>query len=182
MISRHSMLALALLLCRGVTIATLSGMAASAVPACAAQAEADPAEAFLAKNRQAKGVVETPSGLQYQVITSGAGDARPTDADVALVNYEGKLLDGTIFDKSQQPTAMAVTGVVPGFAEALKLMTKGSSYRFWLKPSLGYGDEVNGPIPAHSVLVFDVQLLDFLSEEQIRQMVESGSAAAPRSQ
>ena len=125
----------------------------------------------LARNARARGVVVTASGLQYKVITPGkAGAAKPTDADVALVNYEGKLLNGTTFDKSQQPTPMPVTGVVPGFSEALKLMPKGSKYRFWLKPSLGYGDKATGPIPANSTLVFDVELLDFLPQSVVQQM------------
>jgi hypothetical protein len=125
----------------------------------------------LARNARARGVVVTASGLQYKVISPGKpGAAKPTDADVALVNYEGKLLNGTTFDKSQQPTPMPVTGVVPGFSEALKLMPKGAKYRFWLKPSLGYGDKATGPIPANSTLVFDVELLDFLPQSVVQQM------------
>ncbi len=125
----------------------------------------------LTRNARAKGVVTTASGLQYKVLTAGKpGAAKPTDADVALVNYEGKLLNGTTFDKSQQPTPLPVTGVVPGFSEALKLMPKGSKYRFWLKPSLGYGDKASGPIPANSTLIFDVELLDFLPQSVVQQM------------
>jgi FKBP-type peptidyl-prolyl cis-trans isomerase FkpA len=125
----------------------------------------------LARNARASGVVVTASGLQYKVIAPGKPNAaKPTDADVALVNYEGKLLNGTTFDKSQQPTPMPVTGVVPGFSEALKLMPKGSKYRFWVKPSLGYGDKAAGPIPANSTLVFDVELLDFLPQSVVQQM------------
>jgi len=125
----------------------------------------------LARNARARGVVVTASGLQYKVIAPGKpGAAKPTDADVALVNYEGKLLNGTTFDKSQQPTPMPVTGVVPGFSEALKLMPKGAKYRFWMKPVLGYGDKANGPIPANSTLVFDVELLDFLPQSVVQQM------------
>ncbi|MEH3158443.1 MAG: FKBP-type peptidyl-prolyl cis-trans isomerase [Sphingomonas taxi] len=118
---------------------------------------------------RAPGVVTTASGLQYKVLKPGSG-AKPTDTDVALVMYEGKLLDGTTFDKSERPTPFPVQGVVPGFSEGLKLMPKGSKYRFWIKPSLGYGDKASGPIPANSVLVFDVELLDFLPEAYIRQM------------
>ncbi len=99
----------------------------------------------------------------YKVVRQGQGGAHPTDADVALVNYEGKLLNGDTFDKSAQPTPMPVKSVVPGFSEALKLLTKGAKYRFWIKPSLAYGDKANGPIPANSTLVFDVELLDFMS-------------------
>ena len=124
----------------------------------------------LARNARAKGVVTTPSGLQYKVLEKGTGTAKPTDTDVALVEYEGKLLNGTTFDKSQQPTPMPVAGVVPGFSEALKLMPKGSKYRVWIKPSLGYGDKATGPIPANSALVFDIKLLDFLPESVVRQM------------
>jgi FKBP-type peptidyl-prolyl cis-trans isomerase FkpA len=116
------------------------------------------------------GVVTTPSGLRYKVIAPGKGGAHPTDSDVALVNYEGKLLDGTVFDKSQQPTPFPVSSVVPGFSEALKLMPKGAKYRLWIPPQLGYGDRVSGPIPANSTLVFDVELIDFLPEAVIRQM------------
>ncbi|MGU3390321.1 FKBP-type peptidyl-prolyl cis-trans isomerase [Sphingomonas sp. M1A8_2b] len=125
----------------------------------------------LARNARAKGVVVTASGLQYKVIAPGKpGAPKPTDADVALVNYEGKLLNGTTFDKSQQPMPMPVSAVVPGFSEALKLMPKGAKYRFWLKPSLGYGDKAAGPIPANSALVFDVELLDFLPQSVVQQM------------
>lgn len=122
--------------------------------------------------REARGstVVETPSGLRYKILEPGKGGTRPTDADVTLVNYEGRLLDGTTFDKSQRPTPMPVSSVVPGFSEALKLMPKGAKYRFWLPPALGYGDKGTGPIPGNATLVFDVELLDFLPEMVVRQM------------
>jgi len=127
-------------------------------------------EYFLSHNRGAdKSVVETASGLQYKVLTPGKGP-KPTDSDVTLINYEGKLTDGTTFDKSEQPTPMPVKGVVPGFSEALKLMSKGGKYRLWIKPSLGYGATAKGPIPANSVLVFDVELLEFIPEATLRQM------------
>lgn len=160
-----------------VLFATL-GAASWAVPALAAQAVADPAAAFLVKNHSAAGVVETASGLQYKILTPGQGEAKPTDQDVALVNYEGRLIDGTSFDKSAEPTPMPIAGVVPGFAEGLKLMPKGAKYRFWIKPALGYGSEANGPIPANSVLVFDVEMLDFLPETVVRQMIEQQQSQA----
>ncbi len=133
----------------------------------------------LARNARAKGVVTTPSGLQYKVLEKGTGTTKPTDTDVALVEYEGKLLNGTTFDKSQQPTPMPVAGVVPGFSEALKLMPKGSKYRVWIKPSLGYGDKATGPIPANSALVFDIKLLDFLPESVVRQMQAQQAGGMP---
>nr|WP_326525096.1 FKBP-type peptidyl-prolyl cis-trans isomerase [Sphingomonas sp.] len=116
------------------------------------------ASAFLAKNRHAEGVRETASGLQYKVLMAGAG-ARPTDADVAVVTYRGTLVDGTAFDESRRPVPMPVAGVIPGFAEGLKLMQTGARYRLWIGPDLGYGSRATGPIPAHSVLVFDVDLV-----------------------
>jgi len=132
---------------------------------------------FLTRNARAAGVMTTPSGLQYKVLQPGApGAAKPTDSDVALVNYEGKLLNGTTFDKSQQPTPMPVTGVVPGFSEALKLMPKGAKYRVWIKPTLAYGAEAKGPIPANSTLVFDIELIDFLPEAVVRQMQAQAQA------
>ena len=150
-----------------------------ALPALAQTAPApDPAAAFLSKNRTAAGVVETASGLQYKVLTPGQDESKPTDQDIALVNYEGRLVDGTSFDKSAQPTPMPVAGVVPGFAEGLKLMARGAKYRLWIKPALGYGSEAQGPIPANSVLVFDVELLDFLPEATVRQMMEQQQSQA----
>ncbi|UIJ44444.1 FKBP-type peptidyl-prolyl cis-trans isomerase [Sphingomonas cannabina] len=145
-------------------------LAVAAAAALAWQMPTDPALAFLGKNARQPGVVTTASGLQYKVLEKGQDGPSPTDTDVALVNYEGKLVDGTTFDKSQQPTPMPVAGVVPGFSEALKLMHKGAKYRFWIKPSLGYGAKGAGPIPPNSMLVFDVELLDFLPEAVIRQM------------
>lgn len=139
------------------------------------------ASAFLLKNKQADGVVETPSGLQYKVLTPGKGP-RPTDTDVALITYTGTLTDGTEFDKSEQPVPLAVSGVVPGFAEGLKLMQKGGKYRLWIRPELGYGSKAAGPIPANSVLVFDVTLVDFLPEAVVRRLraQAEGQGAAPQ--
>ena len=156
---------------RGYLVWLWIGIAVAVVGAAALAwaAPTDPVTGVLAGNRSQPGVVETASGLQYKVIRPGTG-ARPTDTDVALINYEGRLNDGTVFDKSQQPTPMPVAGVVPGFSEGLKLMPKGSKYRFWIKPNLGYGAKSAGPIPANSLLVFDVELLDFLPEAYIRQL------------
>jgi FKBP-type peptidyl-prolyl cis-trans isomerase FkpA len=153
---------------RGYLVWLWLGLALALVSAFALARQGDDP---LARNARRGNVITTASGLQYEVLQPGpAGAPRPTDADVALVNYEGKLLDGTTFDKSQQPTPMPVTGVVPGFSEALKLMPKGSRYRFWLRPELGYGEKGAGPIPPNSTLVFDVELLDFLPQAVIQQM------------
>jgi len=157
-------------------------LAVIAAAALAMQGPIDPNAAFLAKNARATGVVTTASGLQYQILSPGQGGATPTDTDVALINYVGKLPDGTVFDQSRQPTPMPVAGVVPGFSEALKLMPKGAKYRVWIKPDLGYGATASGPIPANSILNFDIELLDFLPEAVIRQMqqqMQGGQGAMP---
>lgn len=163
------------LLWAGVIAAVLSGIALATLT------PGDPIASFLAKNRGAEGVVETASGLQYKIIKAGAGSITPTNADITLIQYEGKLLDGSTFDKSQQPTPLAPRDVVPGFGEALRLMQKGAKYRFWIKPSLGYG----GPRPegapplegkaaelAKQILVFDVDLIDFLPEAVLRERMQ----------
>lgn len=115
------------------------------------------------------GMATTASGLRYEMLKAGEGP-HPTDSDVALINYVGRLPDGKVFDQSQQPTPMPVSGVVPGFSEALKLMNKGAKYRFVIPPKLGYGDKATGPIPANSTLTFEVELIDFMPEAVIRQM------------
>ncbi|HKT77986.1 MAG TPA: FKBP-type peptidyl-prolyl cis-trans isomerase [Sphingobium sp.] len=135
---------------------------------------------YLAKNSGADGVVTTESGLQYKVLEEGTGPS-PTTADVALVGYKGTLLDGTVFDENPQ-TAMPVDGVVPGFSEGLQKMKKGGKYRLWIPPQLGYGAQAAGPIPANSVLVFDVQLHDFKSKAEImrmQQMMQQGATPPP---
>ncbi|MGL4313908.1 MAG: FKBP-type peptidyl-prolyl cis-trans isomerase [Sphingomonas sp.] len=139
-------------------------------------------DTYLAHNKASDPAVkETPSGLQYKVLQPGKGPT-PTDTDIVLITYDGKLTNGTSFDKSEQPTPFPVTGVVPGFSEGLKLMQRGGKYRLWIKPSLGYGDKAAGPIPANSVLVFDISLIDFKSEAEIRAMqakMAAGGAGLP---
>lgn len=119
--------------------------------------------AFLARNRGEKGVFSTPSGLQYMVLRQGAGK-RPTRGDTVRVNYEGKLLDGSVFDSSYgrgQPAEFPLGGVIAGWQEGLLLMPVGAKYRFWIPSELGYGaagtpDRSIGP---NAVLAFDVELL-----------------------
>jgi hypothetical protein len=142
-------------------------VALALVSAFALARQGDPA---LVREMRGTNVATTASGLKYVVLTPGNGGPRPADTDVTLVNYQGRLLDGSTFDKSERPTPMPVGAVVPGFSEALKLMPQGSKYRFWLPPALAYGAEAKGPIPANSTLVFDVELLAFLPEQAVRQM------------
>src|SRR5579875_2642601 len=129
-------------------------------------------EQFLAWNAKQPGVKTTADGLEYRVLKAGEGTDHPTDDDVALINYVGKLRDGSTFDASKQPTPLPVAGSIKGFSEGLKLMTKGAKYRFWIKPELGYGAKANGPIPADSLLVFDVELVDFLPQSVLQQQMQ----------
>lgn len=119
------------------------------------------AEEFFAANKDKEGVVTTDSGLQYQVLTEGSGP-KPTASDQVTVHYRGKLLDGTEFDSSYdrgQPATFPVGGVIPGWTEALQLMTQGSKWKLWIPPNLAYGERGQGPIPPGSALVFEVELL-----------------------
>ena len=143
-------------------------------------------EQFLAANADEDGVVTTASGLQYKVLKPGEGPS-PTATDTALVKYEGRLRDGTVFDANEQ-TPMPVGGVVPGFSEALQLMQKGGEYRIWIPSDLAYGEASPGEqIPPNSLLIFDVTLLDFISQaqmEELRQQMQAqgvgpGAPGAP---
>jgi hypothetical protein len=115
-----------------------------------------PAALFLARNAGQPGVVTTPSGLQYKVLSAGHG-VRPTANDIVYVGYSLTLADGTLIDRGG-PMPMAVGAVVPGFGEALTLMPVGSRYRIWVPPALAYPDG-RGPIPPNSLLIFDLDLL-----------------------
>ena len=122
-------------------------------------------QAFLARNRTVPGVITTSSGLQYQVLRQGSGP-RPRASERVRVNYEGRLLDGTVFDSSYQrgqSTEFALTQVIVGWTEGLTLMPVGAKYRFWIPAPLGYGENGSPPnIGPNEVLVFDVELQDIL--------------------
>ncbi len=136
---------------------------------------------FLAENSKSPDVKQTKSGLQFQVIKPGEG-ASPVATDTALVKYEGKLRNGSVFDANEQ-SPMPVNGVVPGFSEALQLMQKGGEYRIWIPSDLAYGDASPGPeVPPNSLLIFDITLLDFISQEQmeeLQQQMQQGPPPAP---
>lgn len=117
---------------------------------------------FLARNGASKGVVTTPSGLQYFIVKSGpANGPHPVEADIVTFDYEGTLTTGekfdSSFDRGESLTGRA-DGFVPGFTEALKLMRPGDDWIVWIPPALGYGAEASGPIPANSVLRFRLAL------------------------
>jgi FKBP-type peptidyl-prolyl cis-trans isomerase len=130
-------------------------------------------EQFMAWNAKHSGVQSTASGIEFKVIKAANGP-KPTERDIAVIDYVGTLANGTRFDGSApgHPAKFPVVGVVPGVTEALMLMPKGATYRFWIPPQLGYGERTTGPIPGNSVLVFDITLEDIehITPEMIQQM------------
>ena len=119
---------------------------------------------YLEENAKREGVTVLASGLQFEVLVQGEG-AKPGAEDQVRTHYHGTLIDGTVFDSSYergQPAEFPVGGVIPGWVEALQLMNAGSKWRLHVPSELAYGVQVVGSIPLHSVLVFDVELLDIL--------------------
>lgn len=117
--------------------------------------------AFFKANAEKEGVVTTKSGLQYKVITAGTGP-KPTIDNVVEVHYAGRLLDNTEFDSSIKrgvPVQFGVTQVIPGWTEALQLMSEGSKWELYIPAELGYGAGGQGQIGPHATLIFEVELL-----------------------
>jgi len=123
--------------------------------------------AFLAENAKKPGVNVTSSGLQYEIILEEEGP-KPTETDTVSVNYEGKLLDGSLFDGSEEgfPATFGLNQVIAGWTEGLQLMSVGSKYKFYIPSEIGYGE--NGSrnpytgqvmIPAFATLIFEIELL-----------------------
>ncbi|AUA34532.1 FKBP-type peptidyl-prolyl cis-trans isomerase [Pseudomonas fulva] len=132
--------------------------------AAKAEAAAAAGKQFLADNAKRDGIVTLDSGLQYEALSTGEG-AKPSREDQVRVHYHGTLIDGTVFDSSYdrgQPAEFPVGGVIAGWTEALQLMSAGSKWRLYVPSELAYGAQGVGSIPPHSVLVFDVELLDVL--------------------
>lgn len=119
--------------------------------------------AFLAENGKKTGIVTTASGLQYEVLTKGTGTKSPSATDLVEVNYEGKLLDGKVFDSSYkrgESISFPLNRVIKGWTEGLQLMTEGAKYRLYIPSDLAYGERGAGrDIPANAALIFDVELL-----------------------
>lgn len=118
-------------------------------------------EEFLAANKEKEGVVETESGLQYKILAEGSGIS-PTTADTVEVNYEGRLLDGTVFDSSYErgeSIKFPLNGVIKGWTEGMTYAKEGGKIQLYIPSELAYGTRGTGPIPGNSTLVFDVELI-----------------------
>ena len=114
-----------------------------------------------AENGKKEGVKTTASGLQYKVLTAGTGKS-PKATDVVEVNYEGKLLDGTVFDSSYErgePIEFPLNQVIAGWTEGLQLMKEGGKYEFYIPSDIAYGEAGNAGIEPNSTLIFTVELL-----------------------
>ncbi len=120
-------------------------------------------EQYLAKNADRDGVYVTDSGLQYEILNEGNGKS-PKATDSVKCHYEGRLIDGTVFDSSYRrgtPATFPLNGVIAGWTEGLQLMKEGAKYRFHIPYNLAYGANGAGEsIPPYSALVFDVELLE----------------------
>lgn len=122
------------------------------------------AETFLAENGQLEGVETTASGLQYEVIEEGSGDA-PSATDTVVVHYTGTFINGETFDSSRvrgEPATFALNQVIDGWQEGIALMKPGARYKLYIPPHLAYGEQGRGTIPPNSLLIFDVELLEVL--------------------
>lgn len=134
------------------------------VEAAAAEGSAEQTkagQAFLEENKKRDGVVVTESGLQYEILTDGDGE-KPTAEQTVEVHYHGTLVDGTVFDSSVsrgETISFPVKGVIPGWVEGLQLMSVGSKWKLFIPANLGYGNSPQGPIPAGSTLIFEVELI-----------------------
>jgi FKBP-type peptidyl-prolyl cis-trans isomerase FklB len=126
-------------------------------------------EAFLSENKKKEGVKTLPSGLQYKVIKAGTGK-KPKVDDTVMVNYRGTLIDGTEFDSSfrrGQPVAFPVSGVIPGWTEALPLMQEGAKWQLFVPPNLAYGERgAGGLIGPNVTLIFEVELISVQENKQ----------------
>ncbi|MDP2560811.1 FKBP-type peptidyl-prolyl cis-trans isomerase [Psychrobium sp. 1_MG-2023] len=152
----------------------------------AAKAEEDAAKAkdagiaYLAENAKKEGVTVTESGLQYKVIQAGEG-AKPTAADSVTVHYKGTLTDGTKFDSSYdrgQPATFPLGGVIAGWTEGVQLMSPGAKFEFTIPSELAYGERGTNGIPAHSTLVFEVELIEVAAADAVEAKADAHAGHA----
>ncbi len=123
---------------------------------------------FMAENKKKEGVVATASGLQYKILKEGKGEI-PKPTDSVQVNYEGRFLDGKVFDstaKHGKPFDTDLVHLIPGWVEALKMMPVGSKWQLYVPGNLAYGENGSPPdIPASKMLIFDMELLNIKKVE-----------------
>lgn len=133
----------------------------------AGEANAKAGRDFLDANGKREEVRVTPTGLQYEVLKEGDGP-QPTADDRVVVHYTGKLIDGTVFDSSEErgePATFGVTQVIPGWVEALQMMKAGSQWRLYIPSALAYGPQgAGGLIGPNQTLIFDVSLLEVVGK------------------
>ena len=120
--------------------------------------------AFLAENGKKDGIITLASGMQYEVLKAGEGTVSPSPESTVSVHYTGSLINGSVFDSSVErgePATFPVNGVIKGWTEALQLMKAGDKWKLYIPSELGYGARGAGAnIPPHSLLIFDVELLE----------------------
>lgn len=137
----------------------------NAAKAAASKVAKEEGSKFLAENAKKDGIIVTKSGLQYEVLTEGTGK-KPKATDTVRCHYEGRLLDGTVFDSSYKRNAPADFGlqqVIAGWTEGVQLMAEGAKYRFYIPYMLAYGEGGAGAsIPPFATLIFDVELIKVL--------------------
>jgi FKBP-type peptidyl-prolyl cis-trans isomerase FklB len=123
-------------------------------------------EAFLAENAKKDDVVVLPSGLQYTVLAEG-NDKKPSATDNVKCHYEGRLINGTVFDSSYkrgEPAVFPLNGVIAGWTEGVQLMSEGAKFRFFIPYHLAYGERGAGQsIPPYAALIFDVELIEVMA-------------------
>jgi len=126
-----------------------------------AESSLDEGQKFLAENAKKDGVKVTDSGIQYTVLTAAEGE-KPTATDTVKVHYTGTFINGETFDSSEgkEPVVFPLNGVIPGWTEAVQLMSVGSKFKFVIPSDLAYGPNGNRGIPGNSVLQFDIELLE----------------------
>jgi peptidylprolyl isomerase len=118
---------------------------------------------FLIENKANADIIETGSGLQYEVLQRGDGNERPSARSTVKVHYHGTLLDGTVFDSSVdrgEPISFPLNQVIKGWTEGVQLMVVGDKFKFFIPSELAYGNRATGKIAAGSLLVFEVELLE----------------------
>ncbi len=117
-------------------------------------------ESFLADNKAKPGVISLPSGVQYHILRAGQG-RKPTDTSEVRCRYMGTLIDGSVFDKTDdtKPVLSAVTGFLPGLKEAVKLMSAGSKWQIVVPPQLAYGERGDRGVGPNAVLIFEMEIL-----------------------